>query len=864
MKPLRLTVSAFGPYAGVEHIDFTVLGAGLYLITGETGSGKTTIFDAISFALYGRASGDGRGDYTTLRSDFAAENAKTYAELEFICGGGRYYVKRVIKRTGQDAALTLPDGTVVTGDRNVKPKIYEITGLNQEQFAQIVMIAQNDFLRFLKSGTDDRLKILRHIFNTEALKQFQERLKNRMKAEADRRAILIHDFNRYNVDIYKRAETFAEWEQQIKADEAGLEQTDGILEDGDQQRQALAASLAVAEELSRKLEALAAFKVKLEAHTQNAARIAELRKRLEAGELALRGVKPLADELSKAAFNHASANAELLSARSRETDAAAELAEAVKQAEALPDETEARDKLSALIRESDAANAKLKRVTVLADDFTKIRDKQNELLKAQNEYERLNADFAQTNEQYLRMEEAFFNNQAGILANTLKDGQPCPVCGATAHPSPAKLSLTDISEDKLKKIKASAERARQKREAKSSECGALKAGASAMRSRFLADIAEFLPQVRRDTLEADLNALLTRTQAEASGLTAQKDNDEKAVALLIKARDAALKRKNAAETALQSIKTLIAERAANEVKLRLSREEAAALFNAALKEHGFSGEAAYKAALITEGELTSGNKQALEYEKTGEQLQRDIARLESETNGSGKPDVSGLTARIAALNEQTKALTQKRDEIKTRLNNTGEVLRRLRQSEAEFIETEKSYAAIRQLSDAAGGKLDFETYAQLIYFERVLRAANLRLNLMSQGRYSLLRQTEAGDGRKRTGLDIIIYDANTGKTRPSGTLSGGESFMASLALALGLSDIVRRNAGGIRLDAMFIDEGFGSLDGATLDLAVRTLADMTGAGRSIGIISHVTELREQILRQIQIEKTPRGSRVRVV
>jgi len=222
MKPLKLTMSAFGSYADVQEVDFTRLGAvGLYLITGETGSGKTTIFDAISFALFGKASGTARDDYSMLRSDFAAERAKTFVELDFVSGSGHYSISRTIKKTGQDVVLILPDGTSISGDRNIKPKITEITGLDRDQFAQIVMIAQNDFLRFLQSNTDERLKILRRIFGTEALRQFQERLKSLVKQESDNRALLLHDFERHGVDVYKRHGIFAEWESQIESDKIG-------------------------------------------------------------------------------------------------------------------------------------------------------------------------------------------------------------------------------------------------------------------------------------------------------------------------------------------------------------------------------------------------------------------------------------------------------------------------------------------------------------------------------------------------------------------------------------------------------------------------------------------------------------------
>ncbi|MDR3210283.1 MAG: SMC family ATPase, partial [Oscillospiraceae bacterium] len=224
MKPLKLTVSAFGAFADTQTIDFAALGgSGLYLITGETGSGKTTIFDAISYALFGEASGQARDKYLMLRSDFAGEKTKTYVELTFASGDSRYAIRRTIKRAGgQEAELTLPDGTVMSGDRAIKPKIAEIIGLDRNQFAQIVMIAQNDFLRFLQSDTDERVKILRRIFGTGSLKVFQDALKAKARALGDDLEVCRRDFTRREADIYKRAEQFAAWEAQIMSDDAAL------------------------------------------------------------------------------------------------------------------------------------------------------------------------------------------------------------------------------------------------------------------------------------------------------------------------------------------------------------------------------------------------------------------------------------------------------------------------------------------------------------------------------------------------------------------------------------------------------------------------------------------------------------------
>jgi exonuclease SbcC len=386
MKPLKLTMGAFGPYADLQEIDFGELGAvGLYLITGETGSGKTTIFDAISFALFGKASGTSRDDYFMLRSDFAGEKARTFVELDFLSGGGRYQIRRAIRKTGQDVSLLLPDGTAINGDRNIKPKITEIIGLDRDQFAQIVMIAQNDFLRFLQSSTDDRLKILRRIFGTEALRQFQERLKSLVKQESDSRALLLHDFSRHGVDVYRRGDIFAEWESQIRSDKGELSKMDELLVAYDKQKQELAAALAVAEDLSKKFASLSQYREAFHGHQGRAGEMGEMRTRTARGEVALYKVKPLADEAQKEARNYAAAMDGLTSAQRQKAAADAELGEAVESMEALPPLAEAQAAYAALQKEWETTARDLGQLLALQKGHKDIAGRQATLAEKKKE-----------------------------------------------------------------------------------------------------------------------------------------------------------------------------------------------------------------------------------------------------------------------------------------------------------------------------------------------------------------------------------------------------------------------------------------------------------------------------------------------
>lgn len=1006
MKPLKLVMSAFGSYAGEETLDFTALGEnGLYLIHGETGAGKTTIFDAVSFALFGEASGPSRDKYQMLRSDFAREKTKTFVVLDFLCGESRYCVKRSIKKTGQDVVLTLPDGSAVSGDRGVKPKIAEIVGLDRNQFAQIMMIAQNDFLRFLQSGTEDRVKILRRIFNTGALRFFQESLKSQKNRLDEELRAVRRDFDAHDVDPYRSEERFAEWLAQINTDREALSKSEARLIELDKERSGLAGKIALAAELAGKFAELAAVLAESKEHDSQNQETALLSERKKRGETALRRVKPLADRAIESERLLRAAQDELASAVESVDAAREEARDAARVPESLRPLAEARAEQDKLRLEWETASGRLTRLTALQASYADITEKRKKLAAAQSaladalrviaelppaeelaralddlrrrreqaadraarlsalqtdyaeisakktalaalrqEFTELCAGFKSADARYSAANEAFLRGQAGVLAASLIDGSPCPVCGSTDHPAPARPEDGDVTAASLRRLKREASEAQTARDGKASECAALSAETQALERRLAADLSAFVPEPEAEAtdtalasllaeangelsalsgkiaaeelslsetsaalaeaarqrdesgqacsgLKAETAALISRflddyrefdaaadwdaaseslpnvaeqIQAAASELTSRKEKGDRALAELADSWEAARGRDFAAQTALKSAQTLAAERESHlgkrEADLASARTEAAN----ALKISGFIDDGAYTDALVTEEELAEMTSRIAAHERNGELLKRDLQRLTAETEGKSMPDLAALTAAEETASREAAHIREQREETVARVELAERKLAALRRSAALFGELERRYAAVRQLSDTANGRLDFETYAQTAYFEHVLRAANQRLNVMSQGRYSLLRRTDGGDGRKRAGLDLEVMDAYTGKARSANSLSGGESFMASLSLALGLSDVVQQSAGGIRLDAMFIDEGFGSLDAEVLELALRTLSDVAGGNRIVGIISHVAELAGRIDKRVLVEKTPAGSRLRLV
>ena len=1016
MKPLSLTMCAFGSYAGEETLDFTALGEnGLYLITGETGAGKTTIFDAISYALFGKASGSARNSYKMLRSDYAQGRAKTYVCLTFSSAGKIYAIRRdiiphIARKTEEvtysdSVSLTLPDGTVMDRGRDVDAKILDVVGLDRDQFAQIVMIAQNDFLRFLQSGTDERVKILRRIFGTGSLKFFQESLKTKAREKDDERKAVLRDFARYEVDPYRSSEQFAAWEKQIKDDESAIRQADEQLAENDALSKTLAAQIAVAEGIIKLFADLSARREALRAHNAKQEEINAARRQKERGETALRKVKPFADKAAEDEKTLSSIKTDFENASEAAEQAAQRLESAKRTLAALPPIDAAQQALNALCdlwNRTEIKYGKLKQIQIdydaiakkklrldviraelagvektiltlapvqdaqkallelkasyaaclekqdslgrLQEEYSAIQIRKKELFQLQAEFETLSEQYATAKGKHDALYELFLRNQAGVLSATLETGKPCPVCGSIEHPAPAVAEGGDISDAKLKEFSKDVDTVKNELDAAAIECAKLRKEIESLADRFSADAAKWFEQSSVETvgnvllsalsqekanvsalsekidaderafvaltaqwdatakrkeelgpqctaLEAEvkaqterfvkdfhafspgaawdgsgirLNALCSETETAFAELTAKKEADTKALADLKAKLEAATKELNESEAGLASAKALVSERGHRVREQEKAAAASNALYKNALSECGFSGRKAYAAALVSENELAALTKVLAEYEENGKMLSTEIERLQKETADKQKPDLDQLHNEATALKIHIEKLRDARDEVKSRLDHIARILRELKKSAAALLRVETEYAALKGLSDTANGKLDFETYAQTAYFERVLHAANLRLKMMSQNRYVLLRRAESDDGRKRTGLEIEVADSYTGRSRSANSLSGGESFMASLSLALGLSDVVQQTAGGIYLDAMFIDEGFGSLDAEVLELAVRTLSGMAGGDRLIGIISHVAELRERIDKQVRVEKTRNGSKLSLV
>lgn len=919
MRPLKLTIAGFGPYAGEQELDFDKLGtSGLYLITGDTGAGKTTIFDALTFALFGEASGEFR-EAGMLRSQYATLEQPTYVRLVFSHAGQTYtvyrqpeYIRARTRGTGTtkqlaDAQLTYPDGRVLTRQREVNRAINEIIGLNREQFAQVAMIAQGDFRKLLQADTKERQKIFRDIFGTGRYVVLQERLKEQTAALRQQREAAVASIRQYAQGIVCAPDALCEEEvRRARQNELPMAEVLALLErllEGDRARQAqLAKQLAETEQrvegAIKRLESaknVQALRQTL-SERERAAQAAEERgRKLETVLAAEREKQPEQERLAQqvaAVELLLPAYDELEEKRRAETEALLaqrkaqrKLEDAQRQGERLTaqiaaDREERRQlgrvgetkahmlaEKKALEEQRDKLRALLRGVNTLSRQREALAEQQRAYQEAAQDSQRLRAAYDAKNR-------AFLDEQAGVMAGLLSPGRPCPVCGSTEHPHPAEMSAHAPTEAGVKAAKRAYEAAQEKTEeasrAASMQRGIVEQAEKSLRGELAAcmegvELADAPAQIRErgvrlseqiGTLEANLKAVEAQ-EKRRDELDAQIPQREKA---LEEAQRAMLDAKAQMASLTTSIAGLREQTQALEKKLAYPDKRAAQREINALRERL----SAMKSALKAVEEQDAACKQ----ERAG--IYAAIAQLRAQLEGAVQEKVDELEAGKAALTAQSSRIQQEQRALHARLMTNETARQRISEQGTQLMALEERYTWMKALSDTANGtvsgksKVMLETYIQTTYLDRILARANLRLSRMSGGQYDLKRRVEQDNRVSQSGLELNIVDHLNGTERSVNTLSGGEAFLASLALALGLSDEVQMTA-GIRQDTLFVDEGFGSLDSEALVKAYHTLAGLTEGNRLVGVISHVAELKERIDKQIVVTKNKtEGSRTEIV
>lgn len=1045
MKPVRLVMSAFGPYAGRTELDFQPLGGkGLFLITGDTGAGKTTIFDAIAFALFGEASGSVRGA-NTLRSDFAQPGEKTYVELTFQNREQIYTVSRNPryqrpKRGGgltmenPDALLTLPGGDAISGIREVTAKIESLLGITCRQFKQIAMLAQGEFLQLLLADSGERGDILRRVFGTEFFLYTQRLLKEQAadakgRLEDAEKAVLMHiagiecpsdeqgavlSAQKDAASIHSAEEILGSLKELVAEDGARLISLRGQTGSLETKRNNLIAAMEQARFVNQTLEALENARISEKELSGHQAEYTRRKERLSLAEKALYEVLPLekaflrekeaqerlAREIAAlqkqiAEYEEASLAAQALYQQEQQTEPRRrELAFGIdrlektlgkyaraeqlqkemqalsfsreersktlatlegKRAEYQGEEKQVREALDGLDgleikimacrqdeKEIDGLQSGLQG---LLDSATRLSALQMELEKFQHSFEKAREMYERSGAVYKEKEIAFFREQAGLLASTLKDGEPCPVCGATSHPQKAQPSADAPGEAELRVLKTKAESDREAMRLASEKTAGKLGETNLARERLMREATAFFPEAEGGALlvnlperiKAELSQCQSRKEENTrllSGLLAQaaekarlaewldtvqkklRGNEEETgrIRRELSADEAGLagmagemstlqadlpyesraKAQDAisfwqsefkqlddvfrqAETEAQKLqswlekdKALLKDKGEGSLSAMRAAAEAEAAYQERRAACGFLGESDYRRALLLKADMDALREENQKYEDAVKAVRRDLDRLAKETEGKEKRDITGLESEKGRIDREKEQADEAIRTLASRLGRNAPIEKALEKAIADFAEYRQEYLLADNLSKTASGelagrqKLAFEQYVQGAYFQKILSEANQRIKGMTGGRFELTRREDPEDLRSQTGLDIDVLDHYTGRIRPVKTLSGGESFKASLALALGLSDVIQRHAGGVKIDTLFVDEGFGSLDAESLEQAIQTLVGLAEGDRLVGIISHVGELKERIDRKIVIDKTIAGSTAHLV
>lgn len=900
MKPLKLTISAFGPYSGETVIDFTKLGQnGLYLITGDTGAGKTTIFDAITYALYGKASGTNR-DADMFRSKYASSDTKTYVNLEFSYAGKIYTVKRNPKysrakkvgtgMTSQNAEATLiypDDREAVT--TNVTEKITELIGVNKDQFAQIAMIAQGDFLKLLLASTKERIVIFRDIFNTKPYLNFQDSLKKETANLKNHYNTLGKSIAQYIDGIIFPDEILTE-EVKSKSVEEILDFLQELIENDTNLQKELQEKLTANE---KELESVNKILGKAEIQAQNIKKMEQAKSiistespKFEKAKLHLEEVgknKPLIEKINQTIgektaeltrytqlenYKETKEKLEALLKSSTENLATAKLEhESLEKRTAQAKKTIEKLKEFITIKEQLGKNEILLKnhqaeLLEMEKNLTEFHSLEKSFERAKTNYLIKSNEFSKSKEIFNQKEMLFYHAQAGILSQLLEDNQPCPVCGSVAHPRPAKLPESAPTKDELDKLKErlavmDTNLAQLSTIAGSEKALLLKSRENLKSSKILGEISfdaiESTLEKEKINCKRDLTEIATKLK-DATEKNKQRESFEnalpKADTKLKKLSNDILSLSSSIGTTIGEISTM--EKNINGINLEFKTKKEA--------ENHIQGLKSQKS--ILENQLSVAEKDLVSLEKTLSVAQTTLDTLKNQDKEDY--DLEKLKDQrnclLIAKNDLQKEFTFLENrrltntKIKSNIVSQGKIL----------MATEEKLTWMSAISDTANGTITgksrvmLETFIQMHYFDKIIQRANVKLLSMSRGQYELVRKDSADKLTSQSGLDLNVIDHYNGTERIINTLSGGESFKASLSLALGLSEEIQASNGGIQIDSMFVDEGFDTLDPLSLEQAIYTLKSLSEENRIVGIISHVEELKREIDKQIVIRKAKTG------
>jgi DNA repair protein SbcC/Rad50 len=910
MKPIKLTMQAFGPYSEKVELNMEKLD-GLYLVCGDTGSGKTMLFDAMTYALYGCASGDIRSDIM-FRSKFARPDDMTYAELEFENKGKRYTVYREVgrektKRNGEraftksnEAHIVMPDGSVISRSSDVAKAVRDIIGLDETRFRRTVMVAQGEFRKLLLADTNERIEILRQIFGTESFEYFSEKSKALAAEKKSNAAIIADNTDKYasmlEVDSEKLKKAISDGVRYAVRGEFG----DMLRSELDCEKNEIQSLTESSQDTNAELKKISAKLNKAEHDMVIEKKLKEAEENLEVCGNKRSTAKENADKVPEYRDNMSALREKIINNNTvceklRERDSIrlsiVEIGKELKNKNA--EKSALDEKLGNLTKQADETDKSIKEKRARAEKLPELTEKQAEInfekknidfalgkireyesIFSQSElcrkkYENKRTEYSTALHEYNTASQSYFDSIAGILAQGLRDGEECPVCGSVEHPKPAMLGENNVTRENLDMQEEALKKQKETLEKYAQDLGIFSAR--------LDDILKALRESKLYCGSFDETEKAIQDAAERNKVEAEKINrsiDE-------------LKKLNISVVEDERKLDIMRSRC-EEYKKALGDKTAETVWLASLAEEKKRTEEEMNKSLpnTTAVQLEKENKamkaKADELEKLSEDAEAELRKAESayEAALSVKKTLEkqlgdNTAAKYDELKHEYAECETKSTEIMSELIRKNTVYeknvscsKKLWEELEKLDEAEKNASLYALIANTANGnvngkeKITLEAFWQMRLFDRIIRRANIRLMKMSSGRYELMRKTDIGL-QKNHGLDLDIKDHWNGKSRDVKTLSGGESFMASLALSLALSDETEAESGGIHIDSVFIDEGFGSLDSDSLDNALSVLASQAG-GRSIGIISHIDALKEKIDKKIVVKKGRTTSTAQVI
>ncbi len=897
MKPIKLTMCAFGPYKEETIIEFEKFGEnGLFLVTGDTGAGKTTIFDAISFALFNDVSGSNR-PISSLRSDFA-DSEDTFVELEFEHKNTRYTVRRNPpyerkKKSGEGTtknvadALLMYDDKIITKISNVNEKIIEIIGINAKQFKQIAMLAQGEFLNILFAKSEDRTEIFRKIFETDIYNIITKNLNELAKKD---RIILeqlktTFETNSKNIiwkqmpvtvellDYRKIVESeidnlLANIEKEVETQKQEYDEFEKEVEKNLKDTKKLEDKITKTKDQNKKIEEYQKLKAIQATLKEQEKDIKEDEKKLEKSERILATVLPkekilekLSDEISK---------------NKKQIEKLANILEIEKETEKKNNEDIKKiEQLKKILKEYTIIqdeNKKIQELNRKINDITKLNDEKEKEIK---KYEKNNKTYQEKSEEYLKQEDAFFKEQAGILAEKLEKGKPCPVCGSKEHPNKANKSENVLTKEELQDLK-------EEKEELENQNAKYKEKITVIKTKVDSIIAEIPESKEKEfNLEKYIKEIKMQNKKVEEKISKQKEIFDSIYYKIANKysnieefdfegfkEEFDKKIKEDANKMLEN-KTLLLKTKEIEEGNNKEYKEKHDEYLETIKKIGFKNEEDYKKNSLGEKEISKIRKAIEEYKEKTISNKAKLEGLEKEVRKKQIVDVSEDEEKLQELLKIQKEQKKTHLKLKSSLDSNEKFNRLLQKTAIELKEQMKKVAKIEELSRIASGtaygkqKITFEQYVQATYFDMIICEANKRLINMTDNRYTLLRKKSANRLSEKMALDLDVLDNYNGKIRDVKSLSGGESFKAALALALGLADIIQSYSGGVVINTLFIDEGFGTLDVESREQAINTLIQLAGDNKLIGIISHVTELKERLDKKIVVTKTQNGSNIKV-